>query len=155
MAGSLLEAQGKTLEARKRYEQALSLDPEMPVAANNLAWMYAETGENLDLALELAQRAARRMPDHPAVQDTLGWIYYKKGLASLAVPAFQKCVDTEPRNAVFHLHLALAHAQAGEASKARAALQQAIAIDPAMQGSPEARQVLDAPNTRAAVSARD
>ena len=52
----------------------------MPVAANNLAWMYAETGENLDMALQLAQAAARRLPNIPAIQDTLGWIHHKKGL---------------------------------------------------------------------------
>jgi tetratricopeptide (TPR) repeat protein len=155
MAGSLLEAQRKPLEARKRYEQALSFDPDMPVAANNLAWMYAETGENLDLALELAQRAARRLPDHPAVQDTLGWIYYKKGLASLAAPAFQKAIEKEPKNPLFHLHLALAHAKAGDASKARVALQHAIALDPSLKGSAEAQQVLDATKPDAVTSARD
>jgi Flp pilus assembly protein TadD len=117
--------------------------------------MYAETGENLDLALELAQRAARRMPDHPSVQDTLGWIYYKKGLSSLAVPAFQRCIEQEPRNPAFHLHLALAYAQAGEASKARVALQQAIVLDPALKGSAEARRVLDSTSTDTVASARD
>ena len=54
----------------------------MPVAANNLAWMFAETGENLDMALQLAQAATRRVPEQPEIQDTLGWIYYKKGLAA-------------------------------------------------------------------------
>ena len=48
VAGVILEAQNKPQEARKHYEQALALDPDMPVRANNLAWMFAETGENLD-----------------------------------------------------------------------------------------------------------
>ena len=127
----------------------------MPVAANNLAWMYAETGENLDVALELAQRAARRLPDHPAVHDTLGWIYYKKGLTSLAVPAFLKCIEKEPKNPLFHLHLALAYAKAGETSKARVVLQQAIELDPTLKGSPEAQQVLEATKPNTIASARD
>ena len=86
LAGVILEALNKPLDARRRYELALEIDPQMPVAANNLAWMYVESGENLDVALQLAQTATRRLPDNPAMQDTLGWIYYKKGLASLAVP---------------------------------------------------------------------
>jgi tetratricopeptide (TPR) repeat protein len=142
MVGSLLEAQNKPQEASKHYEQALAIDPEMPVAANNLAWIYTETGGNLDVALELAQRAARRMPDHPAVQDTLGWIYYKKGLASLAVPAFLKSVEGDPRNPAFQFHLGLAYAKAGEASKARLALQRAMALEPNFDGAVEAKQVL-------------
>ena len=142
LIGSLLEAQNKPQEARKHYEDALAIDPEMPVAANNLAWILAETGGNLDVALELAQRATRRLPDHPAVQDTLGWIYYKKGLDSLAVSAFLKSVEGDPKNPAFHFHLGLAYAQAGQASKARLALQHAMALDPGFDGAVEAKQVL-------------
>ena len=86
----------------------------MPVAANNLAWMYAETGENLDMALQLAQAAARRLPNNPAIQDTLGWIYYKKGLATLAIAPFQKSIELDPKNPVFHYHLGLAHLKNGD-----------------------------------------
>ena len=142
LIGSLLEAQNKPQEARKHYEDALAIDPEMPVAANNLAWILAETGGNLDVALELAQRATRRLPDHPAVQDTLGWIYYKKGLESLAVPAFLKSVEGDPKNPTFHFHLGLAYAKAGQASKARLALQHAMALEPDFDGAVEAKQVL-------------
>ena len=147
MVASLLQAQNKTQEARKRYEQALAIDPDMPVAANNLAWLYAETGENLDVALELAQRATRRMPDNPAVQDTLGWIYYKKGLTAQAVSAFQKSIEGDPKNPALHFHLGLAYAKAGEASKARTALQQAVVLGPDFSGSAEAKQVLASLNS--------
>jgi tetratricopeptide (TPR) repeat protein len=142
MVGTLLEAQNKRDDARRRYEQALAIDPDMPVAANNLAWMYAENGENLDVALELAQRATRRLPEHAAIQDTLGWIYYKKGLATLAVSAFQKSLEREPKNATFHFHLGLALAKAGDNQRARAALRQAIALEPNFHGAAEAREAL-------------
>ena len=142
LAAIILEAQGNRAEARKRYEQALALDPEMPVAANNLAWMTAETGGNLDVALQLAQTATRRLPDHPAVQDTLGWIYYKKGLATLAVPSFEKSVEKDPRNPIYHFHLGLAYARAGDSPKARQALQQALALAPNFSGAAEAKQAL-------------
>jgi tetratricopeptide (TPR) repeat protein len=142
VAGIILEAQNNKTEARKRYEQALALDPEMPVAANNLAWMTAESGGNLDVALQLAQTATRRLPDHPAVQDTLGWIYYKKGLATLAVAPFEKSVEKDPRNAVYHYHLGLAYAKAGDTQKAREALKQALSLSQNFDGSAEARQML-------------
>jgi putative PEP-CTERM system TPR-repeat lipoprotein len=142
LAGVILEAQKKPEEARKRYEQALAIDPEMPVAANNLAWMYAETGGNLDVALQLAQTATRRLPDDPAIQDTLGWIYYKKGLAALAVPPFRRSVELDPKNPIFHFHLGLAYMKAGDSPKARTALQQALALAPDFAGATEAKQAL-------------
>lgn len=142
LAGVILEAQKKPEEARKRYEQALAIDPEMPVAANNLAWMYVESGGNLDVALQLAQAATRRLPDSPAMQDTLGWIYYKKDLAGLAVPPFEKSVELDPRNPIFHFHLGLAYLKTGDSAKARVALQEALALAPNFAGATEAKQVL-------------
>jgi tetratricopeptide (TPR) repeat protein len=114
----------------------------MPVAANNLAWMTAETGGNLDVALQLAQTATRRLPDHPAVQDTLGWIYYKKGLATLAVPPFEKSIEKDPKDPVYYYHLGLAYARSGDSPKARQALQQALKMAPNFRGAADARQVL-------------
>jgi tetratricopeptide (TPR) repeat protein len=111
LAAMLLEAQHRTREARKRYELALTLDPKAAVAATRLAWIYAETGGNLDTALQLARTAARGLPDSAPVEDTLGWIYYKKGLAALAIPSFQKSVDQDPANPVYASHLALAQAK--------------------------------------------
>ena len=142
VAGVILEAQNKPQEARKHYEQALALDPGMPVAANNLAWMYAETGENLDLALQMAQAATRRLPNNPAIQDTLGWIYYKKGLAALAIAPFQKSIELDPKNPIFHFHLGLAHLKNGDSPKARIALRDALALAPDFAGAAEAKQVL-------------
>jgi len=142
LVGVILEAQNKPQEARRHYEQALALDPDMPVAANNLAWMYAETGENLDMALQLAQTATRRLPNNPAIQDTLGWIYYKKGLTTLAVTSFQKSVELDPKNPVFYFHLGLAHLKNGDSPKARIALRDALALAPNFAGADEAKQAL-------------
>jgi tetratricopeptide (TPR) repeat protein len=142
LAGVILEAQKKPEEARKRYQQALALDPDMAVAANNLAWMYVESGDNMDVALQLAQTATRRLPDNPAMQDTLGWIYYKKGLAMLAVPPFERSVKLDPRNPVFRYHLGLAYLKAGDSTRARAALQEALSLAPDFTGAADARQML-------------
>ena len=38
-----------------------------------------ETGQNLDVALSLAQIARRGMPNSPSSADTLAWVYYQKG----------------------------------------------------------------------------
>src|SRR5204862_1860628 len=85
MVGMLLEVQGKRDEARKSYEATVNSTENAPVAANNLAFIYAEQGTNLDVALQLATSAKQRLPDDPSVDDTIGWIYYKKDLPLLVV----------------------------------------------------------------------
>ena len=99
MAGILLQVLGRTGEARERFERALDLDPEAAVAANNLAWIYAEADENLDRALSLAQRATATLPDLAETNDTLGWVHYKRNLASLAIPFFERSIAIDSANA--------------------------------------------------------
>ena len=41
------------------------------------------------------------MPDRAEVNDTLGWVYHKKGLGSQAVAALKDAVDKDPQNASF------------------------------------------------------
>ena len=50
--GNLYDAQGKTDLARLNYEQALQIDPNQVVAANNLAFLLEEQGQDLDTALK-------------------------------------------------------------------------------------------------------
>ena len=66
------------------------------MAANNLAYIYAEEGGNLDIALNLAQTAKQVAPDNPNFTDTLGFVLLKKGLASAAIPEFQAAVNKSP-----------------------------------------------------------
>src|SRR5262249_20643882 len=74
LAGVLLLLQNRSDEAAARFEKALAIDAQAPVAANNLAWLYAERNEKLDVALQLAQTAKSRLPNNDAVDDTLGWV---------------------------------------------------------------------------------
>jgi len=142
MSGMLLNAQHKREEAKKHYEQALSIDERSPIAANNLAWMYVEDGGNLDVALQLAQTAKSAAPNYADVDDTLGWIYYKKGLVSQAVAALKESVDKNPTNPTFKYHLGLAYAKSGDAPAARQALEAALKLDPQSSQAAEARATL-------------
>lgn len=129
-------------DAKKSYEHILEIDPHAAVAANNLAWLHAERGGNLDLASDLAQVAKSQAPDHPSFNDTLGWIYYKKNLAEQAVPLFQQALEKDPNNALTHFHLGMAYAKLGEDSKAIASLKRALALDPKLSTADEARRTL-------------
>jgi Flp pilus assembly protein TadD len=104
--------------------------------------MIMEDGGNLDVALQFAQTAKAELPEQAEVNDTLGWIYVKKGLATLAVPPLLQSVETDPKNASYQYHLGMAYAGAGNVSRAREALQKAVELDPDSPHAAEARQAL-------------
>jgi tetratricopeptide (TPR) repeat protein len=143
MAGLIRQMQKRDAEARDRFERALRADPNAAVAATNLAWMLAESGTDLDRALQLAQSAKAQLPDLPQVGDTLGWVYYKKGLAALSVPLFRQSVEQDPRNGTYQLHLALAYAQTGDREGARRALDKALQIQPDLRNTEDGRRLAE------------
>ena len=59
LLGSLEDARGNRPQAQKWYEKALQLQPDQALAANNLAFLMLETGQNVNVALTLAQTARR------------------------------------------------------------------------------------------------
>src|SRR5205085_3471831 len=117
-------------EARKMYEESLRREPDNPVLLNNLAFLLAQQGSDLDQALTLAQRAKQRLPENAEVADTLGWIYLKKNLNAGAIQIFQGLVKQQPNNPTFHYHLALALLQQGDKSGARKELERALETKP-------------------------
>jgi Flp pilus assembly protein TadD len=138
----LLELQHKQSEAKPRYQKALELDSHAAVAANNLAQMYADGNENLDVALQLAQTAKAGLPKSPEVDDTLGWVYYRKGLSTLAIASLKQCAAADPQNASYLYHLGLAYNQNGEEVLARQTLERALKLQPDFTGADEARKVI-------------
>jgi tetratricopeptide (TPR) repeat protein len=138
----LLQAQNRTDEARKRFEAVVERNPKAVAAANNLAWIYAETGGDLDRALQLATTARQAAPNEPKIVDTIGWIYFKKNLPLLAVPEFEKAIALDPSNAAFHHHLGLALIAGGQSAKGTAALQRALTLQPNYPAANEVRQLI-------------
>jgi Flp pilus assembly protein TadD len=142
MIGVIRQSQGKTAEARAAYEQVLRLDPQAVVAANNLAWLYAESSMNLETAVQLAKTAKAAQPQMAEIDDTLGFVYLQKQQADLAVPPLLDAVAKEPGNPLYHYRLGLAYARSGQADKAKRALRQALELKADFTGADEARRVL-------------
>jgi tetratricopeptide (TPR) repeat protein len=142
LIGMVLELQRKPAEAQVQYERALALDPRAAVAANNLAWLYAESGEKLDQALQLAQTAKSVLPNDANVSNTLGWVYYKKGLFEQAVTALREAADRNPKDAAKRYYLGLAYLKVNQPTQARQALEQALKLNPRFAHADAARQTL-------------
>ena len=54
-----------------------------------------------------------RTPRRAEVADTLGWIYHRKGLNSLAIAELEEAISREPGNAIFHYHAGVVYAAGG------------------------------------------
>jgi len=91
----------------------------------------------------MAQTAKAALPNEPDVNDTLGWVYVKRGLPALAIDFLGQAVAAKPNEPVYHYHLGMAHLKAGDKARARPELQRALQLSTAFPGVPEARQALD------------
>lgn len=128
LLGILEDGRGDLTAAEKNYRKALGIRADSPIAANNLAWLIAETQGNLDEALELARAAVGNNSKVAGFYDTLGFVYLKKGLYSPAVEQFKKAVALDEANAQrtgtpatpgFRVRLGMALAKAGDKDSAR------------------------------------
>lgn len=90
----------------------------------------ADSGSDLEEALQHAGKARRLSKDSPGVIDTLGWVYYKKGVTDSAVQIFSKLAKDSPKVVAFRYHLALALVAKGDKSRARTELETALASKP-------------------------
>lgn len=117
---------GERNGAVQTYRQILSRQPDAAVAANNLAWLTLEQGNNLPEAQHLAETAVKSAPGYVDGYDTLGWINYKRGQYKAAVTALEKAKSLAPDRADIAAHLGLAYAKAGATSAAIAELKRAL-----------------------------
>lgn len=125
-AAQLTLGQGLGDDAEKRLRDVVRRFPGQAAARNDLAWILSEKGEDLDLALELAEEASRLDPT-PPVLDTLGWVQLKRGDAASAVETFERALEQDAASASIRFRLGIALGQAGEVDRAREQLQQALA----------------------------
>jgi len=126
----LLHLTGHEAEARERYQDIIRLQPDNATALNNLAYIMAEQGGDLDTALTYAQRAKQKAPDLDTVSDTLAWIYVKKKLTASALTIYDELVAQKPNDPTFRYHRAMALLQKGEYVKAKVDLETALRNKP-------------------------
>jgi tetratricopeptide (TPR) repeat protein len=129
-AGTMEELVGRAQKAEELYRKALQIEPHYAPAANNLAYLMVQNGENLDAALSLAQLARQKMPDSASAADTLAWVYYHKGLYGLAGNLLREALQRSSRNATYHYHLGMVYEKQNNKPAARTQRELALQIDP-------------------------
>jgi tetratricopeptide (TPR) repeat protein len=138
----LYDAQKKFDLSEKQYREVLRIDDTFAPAANNLAFLLADQSKKLDEALMLAQKAKERLPEDPSIMDTLGWVYYKRGLYDSAIAEFIGSIEKLPNNASVQYHLGMAYYKKEDSKLAREHLRRALQLGNDFNGADEARKIL-------------
>jgi Tfp pilus assembly protein PilF len=130
-AAHAADSLGNRSRALMLYERLLFYDPFNAAAANNLAFILAERGERLVIALELAQRALDTDSSNASFLDTYGWVLHKLGRYEEASKYLERAVEASPHpSATLFEHLGDNYYSLGVASKAHYWWRRALEVDP-------------------------
>jgi tetratricopeptide (TPR) repeat protein len=140
MMGAIEWQTGNPAAAIAQYRKVLATDSRNLVALNGLSYLLADQANQPDEALKYAQQAKELAPNDPAVDDTLGWVYFRKGIYSVAAEHLGVAVAKEP-NALRKYHLAMAYFKSGDRPRGTAQLNQALKMDSNLPEAAEALQM--------------
>jgi tetratricopeptide (TPR) repeat protein len=94
-------------------------------ADKELAYAYLSIN-NYDKALEHALLEYNRRPKNIEVNETVAWMYYKKGEAAKALPYLKAAFNTNSKNPTLMCRAGLIFAKTGDVANAKKLLQQGL-----------------------------
>ncbi|HMP60255.1 MAG TPA: hypothetical protein PKD86_12975 [Gemmatales bacterium] len=106
-AGCLAFEEGKLVEARHHWEISHKLSKDLPIVANNLAWLLAtEPPVDRQRALEIIDAAINAAPDQPVLHGTRGFILAALGRHREAIIDLERSTPVNRDRYYFHDTLA-------------------------------------------------
>jgi tetratricopeptide (TPR) repeat protein len=90
LRAGVLHAAGRLGEAEAAYRRLLELEPEDHTALNDLGYLLATDGRDLDEAIRMLKRAVAAQPSHPAYLDSLGYALHRSGRSEEALPLLRE-----------------------------------------------------------------
>lgn len=116
--GVIYDKQGRKEDCIEAMKTVLRLAPEDADALNYLGYTYADLGKNLDEAERLVKEALKYKPNDGYITDSLGWVFFKKGLFDKAIKYLEKAAALVPDDPTILEHLGDAYLKAGNRTKA-------------------------------------
>ena len=118
-AGTIAYEEGRMADARLHWELAHKLSKEMPLVANNLAWLLAtEPPIDRNRALEIINSAIDSVPNQPILHGTRGFILAGMGRYREALLDLEKSSPVNRERDYFHDTLAECYEQVGNKTQA-------------------------------------
>lgn len=113
-------------EAMTLLRDVVRRDLTHAAARNDLAWLLADSGSELDVAVKLAKEAVQLDPT-PEALDTLGWACFKAGEHANAEKAYRSALKLAPQLTSTHYRLGLTLMELGRKDLALAEFRAALA----------------------------
>jgi len=86
---------GDQVAAFQNFEKALALNPTDEQVLNNYAYFLALAGQELEKALDMAQRVVKKHPKNATYLDTLAWVLYQLKMYSEAALHLDEAIKIE------------------------------------------------------------
>lgn len=118
-----MSSAGNTAAARAAYEEVLKRDAKNPYALNNLAFLLARGGQELDHALSLAETARHLLPRSREINDTLAYVYVRKGMKRNAAATLEELSANLPAGQQKHVQVLLEKIQRGDLQAVRSEME--------------------------------
>jgi tetratricopeptide (TPR) repeat protein len=118
---------GEYAKGEAELEKLLEKFPDEAGVNNDLGYLYADQGKNLEKAEAMIRKAVQEEPENSAYLDSLGWVLFKRGKTKEAAEALEKAIKhlTGSGDATIHEHLGDVYFQLQETAKAKAAWDEA------------------------------
>ncbi len=84
---------GDFAKGEAQLELLLERNPDDPGPNNDLGYLYAEQGKNLDKAEMMIRKALQEEPESFSYLDSLGWVLFKRGKLKEALEPMQKAAE--------------------------------------------------------------
>jgi putative PEP-CTERM system TPR-repeat lipoprotein len=126
--------------AKVAFAKPLSLRPNDPLLLNNYANVLFELKD--PAALDIARRAQAQLPEHPLVNDTLGWLLVNVGKPEEGLRHLRDARTRDSGSLEIQYHLAVALHELGRRDEARAELKSLLGSPGMFQLRPAAEALL-------------
>jgi tetratricopeptide (TPR) repeat protein len=125
----LLEKAGRTEAAVAQLESLYRERPQDGAIANALGFLLADHNRELGRAERLIAAALKAEPDNPAILDSMGWLDYRRGMTSEALPLLERAFRLA-QDGDIGAHWGEVLWSLGQKAKAREAWSRALIADP-------------------------
>ncbi len=115
-------------KAEAELEIVYAKDPEDAGINNDLGYLYADQGKNLEKAEAMIRKAVAEDPDNYAYLDSLGWVLFKRGKFEEALKPLEKAQADTRADSTIPDHLGDVYFQLQETTKAKAAWERALKL---------------------------
>ncbi len=118
---------GELQKGEAILEEVWRENPDDPSVNNDLGYLWADQGKNLEQAEKMIRKALQAEPDNAAYLDSMGWVLFRKGQYKKAMEYLLKAVEkSEEVDAVIWEHVGDCYQKLGQLDKAIEAWRKAL-----------------------------